>query len=171
MGEVHERAKLLRPEQGRFRFAAVRIAPRGSPLHHGVIQREDVRPQAVAEVLFGKVNPSGKLAVTFPRRIEDTPTYLYYPAGRDVLYGEGVFVGYRYYDKRKIAPLFPFGFGLSYTTFAYSNLRVPASVRMPVVCDSCLQHPQWCGRLHPPRSALDVTCATAHNCQGVRRLE
>jgi beta-glucosidase len=85
-------------------------------------------PQAVAEVLFGKVDPSGRLAVSFPRRMEDTPTYLYYPAERDVLYGEGVFVGYRYYDKRGIAPLFPFGFGLSYTTFAYSNLRVPARV-------------------------------------------
>jgi beta-glucosidase len=85
-------------------------------------------PQAVAEVLLGRVDPSGRLAVTFPRRLEDTPTYLYYPAERDALYGEGVFVGYRYDDKRGIAPLYPFGFGLSYTTFAYSDLRVPARV-------------------------------------------
>lgn len=85
-------------------------------------------PDAIAQVLFGEVNPSGKLPFTFPRRIEDTPTYLYYPAERDADYGEGVFVGYRYYDMRKIEPLFPFGHGLSYTTFRYSNLRVPASV-------------------------------------------
>lgn len=85
-------------------------------------------PDAIAQVLFGEVNPSGRLPFTFPRRIEDTPTYLYYPAQRDADYGEGVFVGYRYYDKRKIEPLFPFGHGLSYTTFRYGNLRVPASV-------------------------------------------
>ncbi len=85
-------------------------------------------PDAIAQVLLGEVNPSGKLPFTFPRRIEDTPTYLYYPAERDADYGEGVFVGYRYYDKRKIEPLFPFGQGLSYTTFEYGNLRVPASV-------------------------------------------
>lgn len=79
---------------------------------------------AVVDVLSGKVNPSGKLAETFPVRLEDTPAYLNYPgeAGK-VYYGEGLFVGYRYYDKKKIAPLFPFGYGLSYTTFAYQNLR------------------------------------------------
>lgn len=85
-------------------------------------------PVALARVLFGEVNPSGKLPFTFPRRLEDNPTYLYYPAQRNADYGEGVFVGYRWYDKRQIAPLFPFGHGLSYTTFAYGNLRVPASV-------------------------------------------
>ncbi len=85
-------------------------------------------PDAIAQILFGEVNPSGKLPFTFPRRIEDTPTYLYYPAERDADYGEGVFVGYRYYDKRGIEPLFPFGHGLSYTTFEYGNLRVPARV-------------------------------------------
>ncbi len=84
-------------------------------------------PDAMAQVLFGEVDPSGKLPFTFPRRLEDTPTYLYYPAERDADYGEGVFVGYRYYDKRKIEPLFPFGHGLSYTTFEYGNLRAPAS--------------------------------------------
>ncbi len=87
-------------------------------------------PNALAQVLFGDVNPSGKLPFTFPRRLEDTPAYLYYSGGRDANYGEGVFVGYRYYDKRRIEPLFPFGHGLSYTTFEYSNLRVPATVRL-----------------------------------------
>ena len=80
---------------------------------------------AVADVVFGKVNPSGKLAETFPVRLEDTPAFLNFPAeDGEVLYGERVFVGYRYFDKRKIAPLFPFGHGLSYTDFSYSDLKV-----------------------------------------------
>ena len=80
---------------------------------------------AVADVVFGKVNPSGKLAETFPVRLEDTPAFLNFPAeDGEVLYGERVFVGYRYYDKRKILPLFPFGHGLSYTDFTYSDLKV-----------------------------------------------
>ena len=83
---------------------------------------------AIADVLFGDVNPSGKLPTTFPKRLEDTPAYINYPGenGR-VLYGEGLFVGYRYYDRKKIEPLFPFGYGLSYTTFEYSNLTLSAS--------------------------------------------
>ncbi len=84
---------------------------------------------AVARVLLGEVNPSGKLPVTYPQRLEDTPAYLNYPGGRDVRYGEGIFVGYRYYDAKGIEPLFPFGHGLSYTTFAYSDLQVTAQVR------------------------------------------
>jgi len=80
---------------------------------------------AIADVLFGEVNPSGKLAETFSRRIEDNPAYINYPGeSGKVLYGEGIFVGYRYYDAKKIEPLFPFGYGLSYTTFEYSNLRI-----------------------------------------------
>ncbi|MGA9350535.1 MAG: glycoside hydrolase family 3 C-terminal domain-containing protein [Anaerolineae bacterium] len=77
---------------------------------------------AIADVLFGDVNPSGRLPQTFPRQLEDNPAYINYPGenGR-VHYGEGIFVGYRYYDKKKIEPLFPFGYGLSYTTFAYRN--------------------------------------------------
>jgi len=84
---------------------------------------------AVAGVLLGEVNPSGKLPVTFPRRLEDTPAYLNYPGSRDVRYGEGIFVGYRYFDTKNVEPLFPFGHGLSYTTFQYSDLQVPASVK------------------------------------------
>lgn len=80
---------------------------------------------AVVDVLFGQVNPCGKLAETFPLRLEDTPAYLNYPGDAGVVrYGEGIFVGYRYYDKKKIAPLFPFGFGLSYTTFEYTGLAI-----------------------------------------------
>jgi beta-glucosidase len=82
---------------------------------------------AIADVLFGDTNPSGKLPQTFPQRLEDTPTYLDFPGENGkVYYGEGLFVGYRYYEKKKIAPLFPFGFGLSYTTFAYSTLSLSA---------------------------------------------
>ncbi len=80
---------------------------------------------AIADVLFGDVNPSGKLPTTFPRRLQDNPAYINYPGENgQVLYGEGLFVGYRYYDKKDIAPLFPFGYGLSYTTFAYRNLKL-----------------------------------------------
>lgn len=80
---------------------------------------------AAVDLLFGKANPSGKLAETFPLRLEDNPSYLDFPGSRDkVRYSEGVFIGYRYYDKRKMDVLFPFGYGLSYTTFRYSNVRI-----------------------------------------------
>jgi len=82
----------------------------------------------IADVLFGDVNPSGKLSQTFPKRLEDNPAYINYPGENgQVLYGEGLFVGYRYYDKKKIEPLFPFGYGLSYTTFEYDHLTLGAS--------------------------------------------
>lgn len=81
--------------------------------------------QAVSEVLFGDVNPSGKLPTTFLKRLEDSSAYPYFPGeARHHVYGEGIFVGYRYYEKKKIDVLFPFGHGLSYTSFSYSNLRL-----------------------------------------------
>jgi beta-glucosidase len=79
---------------------------------------------AVTSLLLGEANPSGKLTVTFPRRIEHTPAYTNFGPGRSVLYGEGIFVGYRHYDQRQIEPLFPFGHGLSYTNFAYRDLDI-----------------------------------------------
>ena len=80
---------------------------------------------AIADVLSGKVNPSGKLAVTFPKRFKDSPGTLLYPGEKDhALYGEGIFVGYRYFDRRDFEPEFPFGHGLSYTHFTYKNLSV-----------------------------------------------
>ncbi|MBN2222116.1 MAG: glycoside hydrolase family 3 C-terminal domain-containing protein, partial [Vallitaleaceae bacterium] len=83
---------------------------------------------AVVDVLFGDVNPSGKLAESFPIRLEDNPSYLFYVGEKDTVeYREGVFVGYRYYDKKKMDVLFPFGHGLSYTSFEYSNLKVDRS--------------------------------------------
>lgn len=82
---------------------------------------------AIADVLFGRVNPSGKLAETYPLRLKDTPAYLSFPGENgEVRYGEGLFIGYRYYDARAIPVLFPFGYGLSYTTFAYGNVRASA---------------------------------------------
>lgn len=80
---------------------------------------------SIADVLFGRVNPSGKLAETFPAKLEDTPAFINWPGGAGkVSYGEGLFIGYRYYDAKKVPVLFPFGYGLSYTTFAYSNAKV-----------------------------------------------
>lgn len=84
--------------------------------------------RALARVLLGDVNPSGHLPVTFPKRLEDTPAWTSFPGARRAVYGEGVFVGYRHYDARDVAPLFPFGHGLSYTSFAYRGLRVPKTV-------------------------------------------
>lgn len=83
--------------------------------------------RALAEILFGDVNPSGHLPATFERNPEDNPTNSHYypaPGEKKVVYKEGIFVGYRGYEKNKITPLFPFGFGLSYTTFTFSNLQV-----------------------------------------------
>ncbi len=96
---------------------------------------------ALAEVLSGKTNPSGKLPISIEKKFEDSPGYPYLPAGEklfsgrpgdrefsypvyDIHYNEGVFVGYRWYDSKNIAPLFPFGYGLSYTTFEYDNLDI-----------------------------------------------
>ncbi len=80
---------------------------------------------ALADVLFGRANPSGRLAETFPARLEETPPYLDFPGdATGVTYNERLFVGYRYYDARDLTPLFPFGHGLSYTTFDYSDLVV-----------------------------------------------
>ena len=83
---------------------------------------------AIADVLYGRVNPTGRLAETFPLRLEDTPAYINFPGDMEaVRYGESLFIGYRYYDARKLAVQFPFGYGLSYTTFSYQNPRVSAA--------------------------------------------
>jgi len=76
-------------------------------------------------VLYGDVNPCGRLPETFPLKLEHNPSFLFYGGEGDVTeYREGVFVGYRYYDKKQMDVLFPFGFGLSYTTFAYTDLKL-----------------------------------------------
>lgn len=85
---------------------------------------------AIAEILFGKTNPSGKLPVSFEKKWEDNPAFhnYYDPTNsKSVKYSEGLFIGYRYYDSKQVQPMFPFGFGLSYTSFKYSDLKVSVS--------------------------------------------
>ncbi len=87
---------------------------------------------SIADVLLGKAEPGGRLPQTFPRRLEDDPAFLNYPGeGGHVRYGEGLYVGYRYYEKKKVAPLFPFGYGLSYTKFLCGVLRLSTATLAP----------------------------------------
>jgi beta-glucosidase len=82
--------------------------------------------QAIADVLFGDVNPSGKLPITFPQQDADLPQPVISASDTTVTYSEGLLMGYRWYDAKSIQPLFPFGFGLSYTTYAYSGMSAKA---------------------------------------------
>jgi beta-glucosidase len=87
---------------------------------------------AIADILFGDANPSGKLPVSFVKRWEDSPAYGHYPGENlTVQYAEGIYVGYRYFDKHNVDPLFPFGYGLSYTKFDYSELKVSQTDASP----------------------------------------
>ncbi|KAH7182471.1 glycoside hydrolase superfamily [Fusarium flagelliforme] len=128
--------------QDRLIEAVVKANPRtivvnqsGSPVHMPWVDRVPVILQgwyqgqeagnALADVLFGIENPSGKLPSTFPKRIEHTPAWHNWPGeNHKVLYGEGLYIGYRHYDHAKIEPLFPFGHGLSYTTFEYGRPEI-----------------------------------------------
>jgi beta-glucosidase len=96
--------------------------------------------QALAEILYGKVNPSGKLPITIDKQIEDNASYDSYPdpsqyrgdnALTEMTYNEGLYLGYRAYDKKNTKPLYPFGFGLSYTTFGYTDLKLSSNVLTP----------------------------------------
>ncbi|TFG22791.1 MAG: glycosyl hydrolase [Promethearchaeota archaeon] len=83
--------------------------------------------RAIADVIFGDINPSGKLPITFPKKLSDSPAHKSektFPGEDKVFYDEGIFVGYRHFDTKKIEPLFPFGHGLSYTEFYYKNLTI-----------------------------------------------
>ncbi|MET8100593.1 glycoside hydrolase family 3 C-terminal domain-containing protein [Streptomyces sp. NPDC005236] len=138
----------LPTEQLRLLAAVVRAQPRTVVVlsHGGVLRLADVDHQAaavldgallgqagggaLADVLFGRVNPSGRLTETVPVRIEDTPAYLDFPGEHGhVAYGEGLFVGYRWYDARSMEVTYPFGHGLSYTSFAYSGLELTAGAQ------------------------------------------
>ncbi|RFU32983.1 hypothetical protein B7463_g3316, partial [Scytalidium lignicola] len=83
---------------------------------------------AIADVLFGDTNPSAKLPLSFPKRLQDNPAYLSFRSERGrTLYGEDIYIGYRWYESIELPALFPFGHGLSYTTFAFSNLQIEKS--------------------------------------------
>ncbi|WZH41988.1 hypothetical protein QYS62_002956 [Fusarium acuminatum] len=135
--------------QDRLIEAVVKANPRtvvinqsGSPVHMPWVDRVPVILQgwyqgqeagnALADVLFGIQNPSGKLPSTFPKRIEHTPAWHTWPGeNHKVLYGEGLYMGYRHYDHAKIEPLFPFGHGLSYTTFEYGRPEISTRTLTP----------------------------------------
>ncbi|MGH6992945.1 MAG: glycoside hydrolase family 3 C-terminal domain-containing protein, partial [Caulobacteraceae bacterium] len=87
-------------------------------------------PAALARILLGEAAPSGRLPVSWPARLEDSSAHGWYPGGASVRYGEGLFVGYRHFDRAPERPLFPFGFGLSYSNFAYSAIEVPETARL-----------------------------------------
>lgn len=90
---------------------------------------------ALADILFGEISPSGKLPLTFPKKYEDTPTFINFPGdGYYTEYGEGIFVGYRYYDKKRLEPLYPFGYGLSYTTFLCKLKKVTMEDAVISIC-------------------------------------
>jgi beta-glucosidase len=100
-------------------------------LQHSYLGMEE--GTAITEVIFGDINPSGKLSMTFPEKLEDSPAHAIgdYPGywGR-VQYKEGLLVGYRYFDTKNVEPMFPFGYGLSYTRFEYANLKLPSEIKM-----------------------------------------
>jgi len=91
---------------------------------------------ALTDILLGKVNPSGKLPITFPQKLEDTPAFTSYPGefGK-VYYGEGLYAGYRWYTSRQIAPLFAFGHGLSYSTFTIADITAPQRINAGENCE------------------------------------
>ncbi|EED17935.1 beta-glucosidase [Talaromyces stipitatus ATCC 10500] len=118
----------------------------GTPVTMPWIDKANVLAQAwfggnelgngLADVLYGDVNPAGKLSLTIPARLEDNPSYLNFGSERGrVLYGEDVYVGYRYFEKAGVKPLFPFGYGLSYTTFARSGLSLQVDSEKPILED------------------------------------
>lgn len=118
---------------------------------------------AISDVLFGNVNPSGKLPLTFPVRIQDNPAYLSYRTERGrTLYGEDVYVGYRWYEQLGLAPLFPFGHGLSYTTFFLSDLGVTQTDKDLVVSVKVTNSGSVAG-------AEVVQLYTAQNSPSIRR--
>lgn len=142
--EGHDRSHLRIPEGHRALLEAVAAArpnavvvlSNGSPVEmpwigsvKGVVEAYlggQASGGAIADILFGDANPCGKLAETFPAALSDTPTFLDVPGTdtREVEYREGLFIGYRHYEAKGIRPLFPFGFGLSYTAFAYEGIEI-----------------------------------------------
>jgi len=155
----------LPADQLRLLTEVIRVQPRTVVVlaHGGILRLEQVATQApaildggllgqaggggIADVLFGVVNPSGRLAETAPLRLQDTPAYLNFPGEHSrVRYGEGLFVGYRWYDAREMAVCFPFGHGLSYTTFDYDEPAVTSDAAGWVVRVTVTNTGSWEGR-------------------------
>lgn len=155
----------LPADQLRLLTEVVRVQPRTVVVlaHGGMLRLEPVAAQApaildggllgqaggggLADVLFGVVNPSGRLAETAPLRLQDTPAFLNFPGEHSrVRYGEGLFVGYRWYDARDMAVCFPFGHGLSYTSFGYDGLSVTSEAGGWVVQVTVTNSGVWAGR-------------------------
>jgi beta-glucosidase len=134
--------------------------------------------KALANILFGVANPSGKLPMTMPKHFEDSPAYGHYPGEHlKVNYAEGIYVGYRYYDTKKVEPQFPFGFGLSYSTFEYSGLDIHSSrigSKEPAVTVTVKNTGSRAGAevvelyLHDGHSKID---RPEHELKGFRRVE
>ena len=116
----------------------------------GVLSGPERRPEKIAEILFGAVNPSGKLPISWEKLAQDNPAFATFPMPLNqhpstMNYSEGIFIGYRGYEKNHIQPLFPFGFGLSYTSFAFSDLKIEPAVfngHAPVIV-SFTRHNSW----------------------------
>lgn len=112
---------------------------------------------AIADIVFGRVVPSGRLAESIPFRLQDNPSYLNFPGDQDLVrYGEGVFVGYRYYSSVEMPVRYPFGFGLSYTTFAYDDLRATDKAASVIVTNTGTRAGKHVVQLYvaPPKSAV-----------------
>jgi beta-glucosidase len=134
--------------------------------------------RALANILFGVANPSGKLPVTMPKHFEDSPAYGHYPGEHlKVNYAEGIYVGYRYFDTKKVEPQFPFGYGLSYTTFEYYGLEVRGArvdSKEPAVTVTVKNTGSRAGAevvelyLHDGHSKID---RPEHELKGFRRVE
>jgi beta-glucosidase len=134
--------------------------------------------RALANILFGVANPSGKLPVTMPKHLEDSPAYGHYPGEHlKVNYAEGIYVGYRYFDTKKVEPQFPFGYGLSYTTFEYYGLEVRGArvdSKEPAVTVTVKNTGSRAGAevvelyLHDGHSKID---RPEHELKGFRRVE
>jgi len=123
--------------------------------------------RAIANVIFGVVNPSGKLPITFPKKLEDCPAHksirTFPGVNGKVYYEEGIYVGYRYFDKNNIEVLFPFGYGLSYTNFEYSNLKI---INKPVEINSIIRKNEY-----DPITSISLDIKNVGNREGAEIVQ
>jgi beta-glucosidase len=130
---------------------------------------------AITDVLWGAVNPSGRLSLSFPKRTQDNPAFLNFgKTDREIVYGEGVFVGYRYYEKLKTPPLFYFGYGLSYSHFNHSGLKVPSEFpkdgKMEIALD-VTNAGEYDGAVVVQVYISDLDCSVQRPCKELKALK